>query len=109
MVCGGPVPVGSALRITSVKSDLVLETASYIANQVKKEQGGNGLLIFSCFSRNVVLPDSQEEMRVIETALRDFPLPFLFLYAGGEYCPRYTDSGQTVNRFHQYTIIACLF
>jgi hypothetical protein len=113
ITCGAPIPVGSTLCIGSIGSKLVLETAAYITNQIKseldKEAGYCGLLISACFSRNIVLSDPAEEMTVIQNQLKDFPLPYLFLYAGGEYCPTYTETGQTVNGFYQYTIIACLF
>jgi hypothetical protein len=111
---GGPVPVGCSLSIGSMGSNIVLETAAYLASQIKNGFAGNGgkgngLLIISCFSRNTVLPDPSAEMRLIQTELRDFGLPYLFLYSGGEYCPRYDEKGETSNRYHQYTIIACLF
>jgi hypothetical protein len=113
ITCGGPIPAGSTLRIGSIGGDLVLETAAYIINQVKAEWEKNreycGLLVSACFSRNIVLSDSAEETALIYNQLKDFPIPYLFLYAGGEYCPTYTESGLTVNGFHQYTIIACLF
>jgi hypothetical protein len=113
LTCGGPIPVGSTLCISSIGSDLVLETAAHIINQIKGEWGKNkeycGLIISACFSRNIVLPDPAEEMTLVHSQLKDLPVPYLFLYAGGEYCPKYTETGLAVNGFHQYTIIACLF
>jgi hypothetical protein len=112
ITCGSPIPAGSTVYIGSIGSDPVLETASRITGQIKSELDQNkeycGLLIFSCFSRTLVLPDPSDEMTIIQNRLKDFPLPYLFLYAGGEYCPVYTEKGLT-NGFHQYTIIACLF
>jgi hypothetical protein len=113
ITCGGPIPEGSTLCIGSVGSNLIIESAAYITNQIKAELANDsekhGLFISACFSRNIILPDPTEEMMVVQNQLQDFPLPYLFLYAGGEYCPRYTEGKKTVNEFHQYTIIACLF
>jgi hypothetical protein len=111
--CGGSIPVGSIISLNSIGSKLVLETASRIANQIKDEWGKSkkyhGLLIIACFSRNVALADPNEEMAAIQSELADFPLPYFFLYAGGEYCPTHTETGQLANGFYQYSIIACLF
>jgi hypothetical protein len=113
ITCGASIPVGSTLYINSIGSNLVLETTSHIISRIKdewirhKEYGG--LLIFSCFSRNMALADPSDEMTVVQNQLKDFPLPYLFLYAGGEYCPIYTENGLMSNGFHQYTIVACLF
>ncbi|MDR0388204.1 MAG: FIST C-terminal domain-containing protein [Treponema sp.] len=113
ITCGGPVPVGSTVYIGSTNSGMVLETASHITSLIKdewvKHKDYGGLLIFSCFSRNMALADPTDEMVAIQNHLKDFPLPYIFLYAGGEYCPLYTENGLTVNGFHQYTITACLF
>jgi hypothetical protein len=113
ITCGIPVPVGATVRIGFLDSKLVLETAVSIVDQIKHELSTNkgycGLLIFDCFNRNMALADPLEEMLVVQKQLQDFPLPYLFLYAGGEFCPGYTENGRIVNAFHQYTVIACLF
>jgi hypothetical protein len=113
LVCGDLVPIGSTISLRSVGSDLVLETASCIVDKIRdewaKSKNYHGLLIFSCFSRNVVLSDPAEEMTSVHERLTDFPLPYLFLYSAGEYCPIHTENGPGVNGFYQYTIIACLF
>jgi hypothetical protein len=113
IVCGGRAPVGSTLFIRSIGSSLVLQTASFMAGKIKGEWDKNknyhGLLIFSCFSRNLTLADPVDEMMVIQNTLADFSLPYLFLYAAGEYCPVPAEKGPAANGFHQYTITACLF
>jgi hypothetical protein len=113
ITCGCSVPVGTTICIGSISGNLVLETASRIINQIKRERDDNkeycGLLISACFSRNIVLSDPSDEMTLIQKQLKDFPLPYIFLYVGGEYCPKYAGNGQTVNGFFQYTIAACLF
>jgi hypothetical protein len=48
----------------------------------------------------------------METAREQFSdasLPWLFVYSGGEACPRYEADGETANKFHMYAIIACVF
>jgi hypothetical protein len=113
IVCGGAAPVGSTVFIRSVGSSLVLQTSSFITGKIKDEWDKNknyhGLLIFSCFSRNLALTDPADEMMAIHSTLADFSLPYLFSYAAGEYCPAFAEKGLIINGFHQYTIIACLF
>jgi hypothetical protein len=113
ITCGGPIPVGSAISLRSINGSLALKTASRITKQIKDEWAKSGkyhgLLIIACFSRNIALSDPMEEILIIQNELTDFPLPYLFLYAGGEYCPNPMENKQIVNEFHQYTIIACLF
>ena len=53
--------------------------------------------------------NSREEIELIQKELGDFPNPYLFLYSGGEICPQYTNSGEIVNRYNQYALIACQF
>jgi hypothetical protein len=103
------MPEGGVLSIGNVTSDLVFETAVRITDLIKNEADQNGFLLFSCFSRSVILADSQSEIKLIQKRLGDFSKPYFILYSGGELCPLYGEAGQTMNRFHQYTIIGCTF
>jgi hypothetical protein len=102
--------VGGVLNIGSITANDVLESAKTLLQDIKKTGGGSGLIIFSCFLRNIVLGgNSMAEIDLVQKELGSFPGPYLFLYSGGEFCPKYTESGGTVNRYYQYALVACQF
>jgi hypothetical protein len=107
LICSAPVPAGATLNICFPTSDLVLGTAVDITAAVRKQNSVSGLLMFSCVSRSVMLPDPKIEMETIQEQLRGFPAPYLFVYSGGEICPRRGKNGEMHNGFHLYIISAC--
>ncbi|MDR3200114.1 MAG: FIST C-terminal domain-containing protein [Spirochaetales bacterium] len=109
LVCASRVPVGATLHIASPTTDMVLETAVDITNAIKKNKNWNGLLIFSCISRNMTLADPMDEMKMIAEQLRDSSGPYVFIYSAGELCPRRGENGNLSNCFNLYSIIACTF
>jgi hypothetical protein len=109
LICSRNIQTGGSLNIGSISEAYVLETASAISQSIKKAGGGEGLFMFSCFSRTVTLGgDPLGELKVIQRELKDFSVPYLFLYSGGEICPRKTEHGRSINHFHQYALVACL-
>jgi hypothetical protein len=108
LVCGASVSPGSTLSIVSPSSGEVLETARNIAGQAKETRGRDLLFVFSCFSRSIALTEFNDEMNLIQRELADLPIPYLFLYSGGEICPVKKQPGQYHNRHHNYAIISCL-
>jgi len=110
LICSVSVQVGAVLNIGAITVNNVLESAKVLVQNIKENGTGAGLLIFSCFLRNVVLGgNSREEIELIQEELGDYPNPYLFLYSGGEICPQCTNSGENVNRHYQYALIACQF
>ncbi|MDR1929453.1 MAG: FIST C-terminal domain-containing protein [Treponema sp.] len=103
------VPEGSTISLTTATGELVLETASRLAEMIKKEPGSGGVFIFSCFSRSVIFLDSRAEINHMREELKDFTAPYLMMSAAGEYCPYYSGGGQMVNRSLVHSIIACIF
>jgi hypothetical protein len=109
LICGRNVETGGVLSIGSITSAYVLESVSRMAQTIKAEAEGSGLFIFSCFSRNVILVgEPLAEIETLKKEFEGFSLPWLFLYSSGEICPQYTETGETVNRFIQYSLVACL-
>jgi hypothetical protein len=106
--CGNSIRPGSTLNIGSPLREDVLATAANVVGLAGQEQDRNGLLIFSCFSRNVALVDSQDEMILVQKLMADSSLPYMFLYSGGELCPYHRADGRMSNRFHQYSIVSCI-
>lgn len=109
IICGSDIPSGVTLAFGSLNHEDVIQTTNSIIHQIKQESGWDVLLIFSCFSRNVVLNDPMAEMDLALEQLSDLEKPFLFVYSGGEICPLTDREGRFVNRFHNYSIIVCLF
>jgi hypothetical protein len=109
VTCSANIPSGCTLSIGSPGSGEVCKTAEQITANLKQEEGGEAALIFSCFSRSVVLANPHDEMEAVWREMEHSSLPYLFIYAGGEICPGVNKERKTVNRYHNYTIISCLF
>jgi hypothetical protein len=109
VTCSANIPSGCTLSIGSPGSGEVRKTAEQITAKLKQQEGGEAALIFSCFSRSVVLANPHDEMETVWHEMEHSSLPYLFIYAGGEICPEAGREGKAVNRYHNYTIISCLF
>jgi hypothetical protein len=108
LICGRHISVGGILNIGAITEEHVLESAKTLLQEIKENEGGAGLFIFSCFLRSVVLGGgAAAEVELIQRELSGYPGSFLYLNSGGELCPRYLKSGETVNQALQYAIIAC--
>jgi hypothetical protein len=107
LTCSANIAAGSIVHIGFPGSGEVINTAKNITNAVKEAQG-EAALIFSCFSRSVILSNTQEEINAIHEELKGLAFPYLLTYAGGEICPVHDEKGTEVNQYHNYTIIACV-
>jgi hypothetical protein len=107
LICGSNVSVGSILHIGSPSAEAVIKTATDITAQAQAGQGRDLLLLFSCFSRSIALVESSEELNFIQKELADLPIPYLFIYSGGEICPVQDGTGRQHNRFHNFAIVSC--
>lgn len=108
-VCGGVMPVNATLGIGYIDHDDVLSTTKKLIEEILKKNEKDGLFIFSCVVRNLVLGfDVLAEIGEVEKGLQD-KIPFFMSYSGGEICPVYNEKGEPVNRFHNDTIVTCLF
>ncbi|MDR1695957.1 MAG: FIST C-terminal domain-containing protein [Endomicrobium sp.] len=108
-VCGGVMPVNATLGIGSLDHDEVLATTKKASEEILARQKKNGAFIFSCIVRNLILGfDVLAEMDVVQNTMNG-KIPFAMSYSGGEICPVYNEEGKLVNRFHNDTIVTCLF
>jgi hypothetical protein len=107
LTCSANIPEGSLVHIGSPGSGEVINSAKNITNAAKKTHG-EAALIFSCFSRSVILSNPQDEMEAIREELNDSTFPYIFIYAGGEICPVYSEKGVAVNQYHNYTVVSCV-
>jgi hypothetical protein len=105
-VCGGVMPKGGTLSIGRMDVDDILSTAEHSLGELLSGQGLGGIIMFPCLGRNMVLGgDPLIEVEAVRRAVGG-ALPWHLAYSGGEVCPVYTGTG-TVNRFHNFTFIAC--
>jgi hypothetical protein len=107
LICSTNIPEGSVIYIGSPGSGEVVNTAKNIIAAAKKTEG-EGILIFSCFSRGIILTNSRDEMEAIQDDLKDSAFPYSFVYAGGEISPVYDKKGVLVNQYHNYSIVSCV-
>ena len=106
--CGGSMPQGSSLAIGSIDADEVDLTARALVNEALEEKGINGMLMFPCLSRNLVLDvDMLHELEIVDGMMDE--IPYAISYSGGEVCPVYDKEGRELNRYHNFTFVICVF
>ncbi|MDR2933647.1 MAG: FIST C-terminal domain-containing protein [Oscillospiraceae bacterium] len=108
-ICGGAMPEGATLAIGSLDYDNVLETVKAILKSALAHKPINGLLMFPCLSRYLVLGlDALDELDAISDCIGE-NIPYQAAYSGGEICPVYDNKGHVFNRFHNFTCPVCIF
>ena len=106
-LCGGIMPEGGTISLGRMDVEDILRTAEQTLRTLLAEKA-NGVIIFPCLGRNMVLgADPLAEIKVVQQMIGD-SVPWHLAYSGGEACPVYAKNG-TVNRFHNFTFIACAF
>ena len=107
-VCGGKMPMGATLAVGRLDMDDILKTAWSTVTEAVNGDAPNALLMFPCMSRELALgADYLAEIDVIQKTIGK-SCPYLLAYAGGELCPDFDDQGKLLNRFHNFTFIACV-
>ncbi|MDR2672951.1 MAG: FIST C-terminal domain-containing protein [Coriobacteriales bacterium] len=100
---------GATLAIGSITTEGILQTAKKCMERVRAVPNKQGVLILPCCSRFFMLsPNMHAEQELIREELDEKKAPALIGYSGGEICPVQDESGNLVNRFHNYTITACV-
>ena len=105
--CGGAMPTGGTLSIGRMDVVDILLTAEQALGKLLENESVNGIIMFPCLGRNMVLGLTHlREIEKVKEILGN-SLPWHLAYSGGEVCPVYDSKGCTVNRFHNFTFIAC--
>ncbi|MCL2028921.1 MAG: FIST C-terminal domain-containing protein [Deltaproteobacteria bacterium] len=108
-VCGGLMPEGGTLTIGRLDQNDVLLTAEQSVARLKQSGEVNGMIMFSCLGRNMVLGvEYLAEIDRIRAACGE-GFSWHMAYAGGEVCPVPGGDRAWTNRFHNYTFIGCAF
>ena len=106
-VCGGIMPEGGTLYIGQMDVDDILMTAGDSTKKLIDSDDLNGIIMFPCLGRNMVLVmEPFAAINIVKGIIGD-KVPWHLAYSGGECCPVCTKDGQLVNRFHNFTFIGC--
>jgi hypothetical protein len=107
-VCRGLMYEGADFGFGSFTSADILSASHNAVTTINGSGEIGAVLIFSCIVRwlNIgVNPHAEAEL--VRDNLRP-DIPFQFSYSGGEICPTPKKGGGHVNRFHNFTLIACM-
>ena len=106
-ICGGVMPKGGTLSIGRMDVNDILLTAEQSLKKLVQNKDVNGVIMLPCLGRNMVLGlNFIGEIEIVRNVLGD-SIPWHLAYSGGEVCPVNSSVGGTVNRFHNFTFIAC--
>ncbi|MCL1992272.1 MAG: FIST C-terminal domain-containing protein [Spirochaetes bacterium] len=109
----GKMPLGAKFTLGSTSKtdafDATVESVKQIKAVCDAEKNIGAALVFSCIVRQLrISSDPMKELTFVKDELGD-GLPFMMSYGGGEISPTSVDSENNAqNRFHNYTLIACL-
>jgi hypothetical protein len=104
----GAVPVGAELGFSDSNAEFVIQSAKESMNRITTSHGAGNVLIFSCAGRRWTLGVTMEsEADEVARALGG-AFAYQFVYSSGEFCPVQNRRGCFVNRFHNFSLIACV-
>jgi len=104
----GKIPEGARLSFASLNAVDIVQATSEVVAQISEESQVNAAIIFSCIIRQLSIgPNPFKELEKVQEILKD--TPFIASYSGGEISPvNYKNREQSLNTFHNYSLIACL-
>ncbi|MDR1082214.1 MAG: FIST C-terminal domain-containing protein [Deltaproteobacteria bacterium] len=105
----GDVPVGATLSVSNIDAQEVALVAQKTLAAVAEIDDRSAVLLHSCAARYHVAEavDSELEVGIVRERLDDKG-GYMISFSAGEICPVPTQSGNLENRFHNFTIIACV-
>jgi hypothetical protein len=112
LFCYGSAPAGAIIDFAYGDKNYVLQSTSEAMTDALETKNARNMMLFSCAARRWMLGiDTNAEM--VEAAKRlDGACQYQFGYSGGEICPvqrpNGNANGKLVNRFHNYSLIACI-
>jgi hypothetical protein len=109
LLCGGEMPVGSAIAAGEISAEGIIASAREGVKRTLQSGRRNGVLMFPCVSRYVMLSPKQDSEMELVISLMGGEIPFMLGYSGGEVCPVRDDSGKPRNHFHNFTFSVCAF
>jgi hypothetical protein len=107
-LCGGEMPLGGTFSIGEIDSKGIRETANTTIEKVLACGKSEGILMFPCISRYLMLaPNSSDEMEAVFEKING-KIPYWLAYSGGEICPIRGEDGKYHNRLHNYSFPVCV-
>ncbi|MDR2693489.1 MAG: FIST C-terminal domain-containing protein [Chitinispirillales bacterium] len=107
--CAGPLIEGAAISIAFNTQDGVVETASRICEQVKRDNAGGTAIMYTCIGRRYgLLGEPMAELSAIIDRMGD-GFVYTAAYGSGEMCPTRITKDKAFNQDHSQTIVACVF
>ncbi|MDR2785239.1 MAG: FIST C-terminal domain-containing protein [Treponema sp.] len=109
-ICAGVMPEGSTLYMGVFdKADVLLTTGKLIRQALAETPHPSVMIGYSCISRSMSLgSDIFAEVDIIQKETFG-AVTALMAYSGGEICPTQINETAAINRFHNNTIILCIF
>jgi len=102
------IQVGSNLSAISFTSEVVMETAKDVMEQIKAKHKEGTILIYSCLGRRAaLLNEPYKEFELMNKMLGN-NFNYMATCSGGEICPTSITETEVVNNEHNETLIACI-
>ncbi|MDR1468263.1 MAG: FIST C-terminal domain-containing protein [Spirochaetaceae bacterium] len=87
--------------------DVMTTSAALVKEIASRSTGKSFVFMHSCLSRLFVLGvDTTAELELVRSSLAG-TVPFHICYSGGEICPIRKESGEEINRLHNFSFVAC--
>jgi hypothetical protein len=107
-VCRGCMYQNSIFTIINPSVEDIMESSAEFIERIKAIPERQVTLIFSCIVRRMILgTDPLAEAEMIKEKLEG-DASFMMTYSGGEVCPTSVRDNDVTNRFHNFSIIACI-
>jgi hypothetical protein len=99
---------GAGISLGEMTDKDVMTTSAALVKEIAANSAGKSLvLMHSCLSRLFVLGvDTTAELELVRSLMAG-TVPFHICYSGGEICPIYKESGERINRLHNFSFVAC--
>ena len=107
-ICRGYMYQNSTMSLSSPTKEDIIFTSGGLVDKINAMEDKQAVLIFSCMVRRMTLgTDALAEVTMIDEKYNS-DVPYMLGYAGGEICPTSISEGSATNRFHNFSIIACI-
>ncbi|GHV25239.1 hypothetical protein FACS189498_3290 [Spirochaetia bacterium] len=109
-ICRGYMDEGSVFTLTNPSADEIFRSSEELIERLQALPDKQATILFSCVVRRMSF--GTEPLREAELAVGKLSgdSPFMLAYSGGEICPtsHNLSENRVTNRFHNYSIIACV-
>ena len=106
--CGGEMPVNAGFTVGQLDAPEITSASGQLVRSILTAGESQGLLVISCIGRCLALGlEPYAEMEAVRGVVGD-EVPMHMSYSGGEICPVYPDGHKSANRFHNFTLVACV-